>query len=397
VVASDQVEDVEGRSGWFEDDGEPVPKSVRDTLEASGLPAPGRRRAAEELWKEALESAAERADEAAAERLIWLTTALYDPSLELGSQQREEQAAMRAAVDSVTKVVSSARHHQLLAGLMSRAASRAGELTEAEAWLAACDPTSDEHECRASQRLAAAVLATRRGDLAAVQSLLGRSTRELPATRRYAAELALFAANALERSGKVSQAAALILGVSTTFGNDCARAVVRIAKAYERAGLELCPHGRRLGQLQYARATITRGFHWSNAWAMPVAVSTALLLVGLVGLFTKTESGPHVTGFALLALAASLWVRQVSRREARLRAYGAPSVARLQSVIPTSGETRQSLEYKLTLRVLVKEQWVSIKLNRLVHPRHAARFSAGAALPVRVDESNPRRLTFELD
>ena len=391
------MEEAEGRSGWFEDQGEPVPTSVRDTLEASGLPAPGRRRAAEELWKEALASAGERADETAAERLIWLTAALYDPSLELDGQQREELAAMRAAVDSVTKAISSARHRQLLAGLMSRAASRAGELTEAEAWLAACDPASDEHECRASQRLAAAVLATRRGDLAAVQSLLGRSTRQLPETRRYAAELALFAANALERSGKVPEAAALILGVSTTFGNDCARAVVRIAKAYQLAGLELCPEGRRLGQLQYARATITRGFHWYDAWGVPFTISTIILLVGLVGLLMGAESAPYTTGSALLMLGLSACVRQVGRREASLRAYGAPSVARLQSVIPTGGETHQSLEYKLTLRVLVKAQWVSVRVKRLVHPRHVARFSAGAAIPVRVDESNPRRLTFELD
>ena len=382
---------------WFEDEQASIPADLTNTLEASGLPAPGRHRAARELWEDALRAAEERGDESDCERLLWLTAALYDPSLELDAHHTEAWSELRNASERALKALPSERHRQLLSALRCRAACREGQLTEAEAWLAGCDPTSDDSECRASRRLAAAWLESRRGSFSGVVAELGGSRRELPDSRRFAAESALVAADALERTGQLEQATALVLGAPLTFGNDCARAMARLHAAYARAGIELCPRAIRVAQLRYARVVISRGFHWYDSWYAPLVIGAFVTLLGMVLLLTESDSGPGAFFGGLACIVASLWMRRVARREAELLAFGLPSVARLQSLTPTGRKVNHSFQFELSLRVFVKSQWVAVKVKKLVHPLHLSRFTPGAALPVRVDEATPQRLSFELD
>jgi hypothetical protein len=399
---------------WFDDQLQPVPPDVADAIEASGLPTPGRRELVSEFWQQALRELERSPGQALAERLLWLTASLYDPRISRGASSQDAYAELVADVERVLALLSPAspgrpaslaeqRHGQLLHGLLSRAACRAGELAAAEVWLAGCDPMSDDDDCRASQRLAVACLATRRGDFAKVLAVLDRALLDGIDSCRYAIELSLFRANALERTGDETQAFLLLrstLGRLRPWGS---RGMVQIHRAYAEAGIELCPASHARAQLEHALALSGNAPHWYNARLGLLVIGLLVLLIGVgiavAGGFADDEAGAvTATVFTAAVLVGTSYAGYRSAaRDARVRGLGLPSVARLQSATPTGSSVNDLHRVELALRVLVGTEWRPLRVRWLIHPLQMSRFVSGATLPVRVAEAEGKRVTLALE
>jgi hypothetical protein len=402
------------QGSWFVDQQEPVPRDVADAIEASGLPAPGRRERVSEFWQQALSELERSPDQALAERLLWLTASLYDPCTSGQASGEDAYTELVADVERVLELLSPTspgrptspseqRHGQILRGLLSRAASRAGELTAAEAWLAGCDPSSEDDDCRASQRLAVACLATRRGDFAKVLAVLDRALLDSVDSRRYEIELSLFRANALERTGDQRQAFSQLrsaLGRLRPWGS---RAMVQIHRAYAQAGIELCPASHATAQLEHALALSGSAPHWYNARLGLLLMGLLVLLIGggmvLAGGFADDRVGSIVALVftAGVLIGTSYAGHRSAMRDARVRGLGVPSVARLQRATPTGGSVNDMPRVELALRVLVGAEWRPVRVRWLIHPLQMSRFVSGATLPVRVAEGEGRRVSLALE
>jgi hypothetical protein len=326
---------------------------------------------------------------------VWLSASLYDPRIEPVSSPGEAYAELVTGIGNALEAVALPAHKHLLSALLARAAAGAGELDQASAWLGACDAELDETECRASLRLARAVVETHKGDLRRALDALGDASRDSFDSQRYLVDLALFRANALEQRGKIAEATTVLLGALTRTGTAGARRLVWLLEAHQRNGLELAPRSHPLARLQFAKASAARARHWYGGWVLSLAIGLITGTIGLFGWSLGVESAPSYTLIGVLGCGFALFLLAMARRDARLRAFGVPTVARIQSATPTGNRLNELHQFRLSLNVLAGVDWLPIVTKYHVHPIHLPRITPGTLLPARFRK--PRRLALELD
>ncbi len=204
------------------------PASLRSYLVAGKLPHQYVDHALAE-WRQTRDEVQAGGDYPSQERLYFLAVLLAGSFL----RQRDEQRR-RGVIESTLELLPSARHRQMLRGMLSRDAARAGDLQAAEDWLAPIEPYSDDIYVDSSYRISKAYLATVRGDWDQVVGLLGSSPEERPVAVTLADLAAVLRANAIERQGNVAAAAASLraAGVDESTANE-----VRS----DHDGLAFCP------------------------------------------------------------------------------------------------------------------------------------------------------------
>jgi uncharacterized Zn finger protein (UPF0148 family) len=182
-----------------------LPESLAPFLRGSELD-PRQATAAAQDWTVTRKMLEQTGEFAASERLFHLTL-LVAPT--------QEPERRRAMVENAVELLPDRRHRQILRAELTRLAVRASDLESAEQWLRPCNSRSSDLRMDTAYRIAAAYLATRRGDYLRVLALLGRSPGDIPIADGYDDEASALRANATEAmaggdSSGVQQARALL-------------------------------------------------------------------------------------------------------------------------------------------------------------------------------------------
>ncbi|MBI4953261.1 MAG: hypothetical protein HY908_14610 [Myxococcales bacterium] len=145
--------------------------------------------------------ASQPADVAAAERLVWLTMILSNTLTKSG-----DFASQRALFEAALEVLMLPRHRQTMRGYLARIAARHEDFDGAEAWLAGCDPGSEDLQSDSSYRISRAMIDTGRRRPQAVLEVLGGTFEEVPIMDAMDATATVLRANGWEKLGHPDRA-----------------------------------------------------------------------------------------------------------------------------------------------------------------------------------------------
>ena len=188
-----------------EQDGLPLrPPAEVAALMQDGKLAQAHADAAWAAWQTARTAAAHGGDFGAEERLYFLTLLLN----EAWSTHYPDKA--RPLLETALELMSSGRYRQVLRCELGRSAVRLGDVEAARAWLAPCNPYSDDIHADSAYRLAGAYCSAKASDAAGIQRNLGRDPTSVPIADQYDDEATLLRAHALELQGEVAQALTML-------------------------------------------------------------------------------------------------------------------------------------------------------------------------------------------
>lgn len=162
---------------------------------------------AEGLWRESLQRAQQGAKDLA-ERLYLLTVLLASALLVSDTATKRRR---RALLDTAMQELPDAKYGLTLRCFISMAATRAGDLEAAAAWLGRCNPQSPDLACHSDYVLARAQLAAAKRDWQEVLRMLGDRWDATPLALSRVASASLIRAEALERIGRVDDAVKQLL------------------------------------------------------------------------------------------------------------------------------------------------------------------------------------------
>lgn len=136
------------------------------------------------------------------------------------------ERARRAVLETAAEVLSDERHRHVLRCLLATYAAREGDTRAAEEWLSACNPRPVDLAMDSSYRLAAATVATVRGDHARTLAILGARADDIPVTSRDRLACALLRIDALERLERDEEATAALRTRIAEHGEASVRAAI---------------------------------------------------------------------------------------------------------------------------------------------------------------------------
>ena len=414
-------------------DGKPLqpPASLEGLIAADGTVPAWKVQEAVSIWQSARREVGETSSFEAAERLLFLTMVLANHFGEDNDLVRQ-----RAMFESALEVFFLPRHQQTMRGYLARCAARAGELEAAEAWLAPCDPRSDDLQTDSAYRFSRAFIDTARGEWDAVLRVLGHGPDDVPLMEEMDATAALFRANAWEKRGDVNRAVAL-LRAAMGEGAGARRAMERTVGRY--ADWKLCalsfPHAagqQRRDSVLQARNSPTGVIAWI---LLGVGGMLALTMIGLIlgtvvcvvlalismaapllagggeGAWAAGGTGAFAfgtTAFSLGVTAASLapfaiillWIgkrlRANARRTAELRERGVDAYGEVLDISTTGMSVNDVPQYRIKLKVTLEgKDPVEASVDKLLGPAAAARFQPGTVVPVLVDPEDPTRVDLD--
>jgi hypothetical protein len=386
------------------------PESLKGLLTPAGELAEWKVQEALEIWQATRRASAGGADFEAAERLVYLTMVLSNHYAGASDQMRQ-RAMLESALDALTLP----RHQQIVRGYLARSAARVGELDAAEAWLAPCDPRSDDLQMDSAWRLSRAFIDTARGDWRAAIEALGPP--EAPVTPEAATLMALLRANAWERSGDMGRAVQQVQALLDS-GAGVRIAVAKIIPLYE--DWQLCarsyPEASRAyrqvaGERAGARTAGGAGgiLFWVGALLVVIALGclAGAAVAGAVWLMQgKNLMGAVIalgaTGVSLLIPGGILLVMGFGFRKAeedarRIQERGVQAFAEIRSVQRTGMSVNDVPQYQLELTVQRKgEPPVSASTKLLLDFTAAAALQPGATVPVVVDPDDPSKVVLDM-
>jgi hypothetical protein len=222
-----------------------LPPSEIASLFVGERVAPSREAEARTQWQGLRGSLRAQTNEAIAQRFFMLTVALAELCFDKG-----ELLGQRALIESALSVIDSPHHAQVLRAQLARSALNAGEPHSAEAWLALCNPRSENLLADTAYRYARAYLDTTRRDFSAVILTLGSGG--VPLSDAYAPECAVLCANAWEQQLQQATAVDVLVSAKRELGPIARRRIRKFIDAHP--ALSLCPRSepeseRRAAQL----------------------------------------------------------------------------------------------------------------------------------------------------
>ncbi len=344
-------------------------------------------------------------DPAAAEALVVLTIGLAELLFDRG-----DLLGQRALIDSALAVTTEARHGQVMRAQLARSALKAGDIAAADAWLATCDPRSEDLLADTAYRFARAYIATARQDYRGVISVLGVGA-DVPLSHAYAPECAVLCANAWERSDQLAVAVDALTSVKRELGPLARRRTTRFIAAH--ATWQLCAR---------SEAEAERRMYDLDTLPMEGGTLGGLLVFGM-GVYSLLWAGSAVVaplGLAMLELDPDVQGFVIS-----LFAGGALGVLLtpigLLSLLAARGRTKQRTRGKAYAAYVLKNERLPsqgmgesmhIKLSLLITPDDApayyssietgiigvmaGNFEVGKLLIARVSKNNPHDYALEV-
>ncbi len=389
-------------------DGRPLPSppSLQALLEGGALP-PWKVSEAVAVWQSSRREAATTHSHDAAERVFFLTLLLAN----LWTEQ-SDFGRVRGVFESALDVLPLPRQKQMMRGALCRLAVRAGNLAEAEQWLAACDPRSDDLQSDSAWRLARAMVDTARGDFAAVLGVLGGRFVDVPVLDAMDPIAAVLRANAWERQGQPEAAVAALVEYFGRGGASGRSSVRKTVEAYP--ALHLCAatlvQAEQLYSARAAAAAVQRDTGGIHKVFVPLGAALVLAAVGASVAGWLGQRGVLDVSADLVAvvspmgvlgavfLVTGLVLARSAKRATYLRTQGLQGRGRITGVEATGVHINNVPQVRVLLEVTVPGHppyatSTKVLMNQSLLPY----LQVGAAVAVRANPQNVRDVLLETD
>lgn len=385
-----------------EQDGQPLlpPSGLEGLLKAGEIPA-YKEREAVELYLANKRELRDSTDPAAQTRLMFLTVILVN--------HFDDPVFKRALCETSLDAMPLQRHQQTMRGYLAREAARTGDLAAAEAWLAPCDPRSDDLEMDSTWRFTRATIALYAQDWAGVLEVLGSDPSEVPIADHSDVVTTVFRAHAHEQLGDVDRAARQLAEAM----NGKRRALEGMIA--HRPELKLCERSIGAARQQHAAHAAKHAGLMSGGGIGGVMLFAGLMTAGMgvvllaVGVWTLATGGPPdewagmmfgglVTLFVGGPVVGGMGLRSIlkARKAARIRTHGLAATGTVLGAERTGTEINNVPQMRLKLRVELegREPWEATTVL-LVPPQNQSILEVGKTLYVRVDPSNPAEVVLD--
>ncbi|MBI5537499.1 MAG: hypothetical protein HY898_32550 [Deltaproteobacteria bacterium] len=332
-----------------------------------------------------------------AERLFHLTRLLSDHLAVVREEMRR-----RALLETAMELLQAPRHRQVLRGALACNAARVGDLPAADAWLAGCNPRSDDIHVDTTWRFSKAYVCTARQDWKGVLQALGSRIGDVPLASGEEEACGMLRANAIERSGQVQQAAEQVFSIMSQSTRGAAALMQFLALNRE---LGLCPasfpHAKNRLDGNIAAEGTKRAIGQTGLVG-PIVGGVILSFVGTLmttsALFDPKAKSPiwglFAFGLLVLSLAVLVFVAGVRgnlrERRRRIRVYETGLDATLTVLDLKRGGKQQADEMKLIVHVPAEAPYEAKWVGHL-SPDEQVRAAPGCYLPAKVD---PQDRTF---
>ncbi|MCB9595427.1 MAG: hypothetical protein H6719_22090 [Sandaracinaceae bacterium] len=209
-----------------------------------------------------------------------------------------DERRRRAALETAVELLPDAGHRHVLRCMLAREAARARDFTAAEAWLAPANPRPTDLEQDTAYRLAAATLASARGDYPKVVELLGFGRDDVPLENRTEVACWILRIDALEHLGREADAIAEMNDLVKQWGVDRIRHTIGL-----HAPLTLCERsfGDAVGRAAAKQQANARGS--AEAEVRAIEVKLEQLSPSYGRLFSQLMIGTAILTF----LFGSVW------------------------------------------------------------------------------------------
>lgn len=380
-------------------DGRPMvpPPGVAHLFGSNGMIEPWKMQEALTVWQQTRAEVRATGSPAAAERLHFLTIVL---SSMLGTQG--EAHRQRALLESALDVAVLPRHRQALFSALARCAVREGDLAAAEAWIAACDPVSDDLETDSDFRLARAYIDTVRGNFPGVLAALGSGPTDVPLHDAVDGVCAILRANALERMGQVQAAVAMLLHFKQKAGDRMA--MQKVMEAHRQ--WHLCPQSYAIASQEHTRTAADQaamaasgGIHlvFVPLGALMMGVAAVCLVLIIAGVIPVAAAPGLLLGLGLTGTIFFLVGRGLKKsadRAKRLRLHGISGQAQVQGISPTG--TRINNVPMMKIDLLVQVQGLPpYTTSTTILQTAIAGIAPGMTVPIRADPQAPADVMIE--
>ncbi len=377
-----------------------IPQELQPLLSGGQL-VPWKEGEALAMWQATCRELANGSDYSSAELLYYLTIILSNHF-----SAKEDELRERALYESALEVLTLPRHRQLVRGLLARNAALAGDLDAAESWLAPCNPRSQDLESDSSWRVSRAEIETVRENWPGVLEVLGESIDQVPITATLDGKAIIQRANALERTGRVDEAASqltLFLNANGSMGLDAMRSILSV---YSDAGMDMCPESRRKAEENFSRRSGRIASQMANPGGcfgqIFALVGLMMLVMGLIFTFVLRPGGegPPLTAVLVPALVGIVFivigVRHIRAggRAAELYRNGIDGKATVVSLEPTGWRINEVPQYLLTMNVRIPDKDPYTATSKItLGESEKVLFSTGREINVKVDPRDPENVS----
>jgi hypothetical protein len=341
-----------------------LPPPGLETFLEGGTLAPHRVQEARMVWSATRRQlAASPSDIAAAERLIFLTAGLRN-----AATGTPDEANVRALLEGALEVMMLPRHRQFMRGHLARTATKAGQLAHAEAWLAGCDPSSEDLVADSAYRVSGAFLATAQRNPNVVLQLLGGSEQEVPVDDAMDPLATVLRANGWEKLGNLDGARAVLTTFMGRGGH--AAAVESVVRAMPPEW-NVCAQSFGGAQQQVRdvvgqRAASSGGGALIGYIVMGASVIPVLMLVNFIvqGMFFA----PMLAMLIFPAVFGTMGWRmvQTAKRSAEIARDGRRGRGVILGISPTGTRINGMPMMRIDVQVQVDGHMVNASVNRLM-------------------------------
>lgn len=380
-------------------DGRPMtpPPGVAHLFGPAGTIEPWKVQEALAVWQQTRNEVRATGSPSAAERLHFLTIVLASMMGMQGEAHRQ-----RALLESALDVAALPRHRQALFSSLSRCAVREGDLPAAEAWLAACDPLSDDLETDSDFRLARAYIDTVRGNFVGVLSVLGAGPTDVPLHDAVDGVCAILRANALERTGQAQAAVAMLLHFKQRAGDRMA--MQRVMEAHRH--WNLCPYSYAIASQEHTRTAADQaamaasgGIHvvFIPVGALLMVVAGVCVLLMIPGVIPLAAAPGIVLGGGLTGTIFFLIGRGLKKsadRAKHLRLHGVLGQGDIQGISPTGTRINNVPMVKVDMVIRLPGA-APYTASTTVLQTAVPGIAPGMSVPVRADPQNPSDVMIE--
>ncbi|NVB43144.1 hypothetical protein G6O69_35300 [Pseudenhygromyxa sp. WMMC2535] len=375
------------------------PQSLRRLL-AGSVFAPAKVQEAFAIYQATRKEVKTTGSPDAAERLFFLTLIANNYYV-----LNDEPDRRRAILETSLEVLYLPRHKQVLRATLATAAAKERDLQAAEAWLAPCDPRSDDLESDSAYRAARAFIDTLRGDYENVLAVLGAADDQIPIHDARDPVCAVLRANALERRGDIEGAVAAL---SARMGKESANGRVAMEAFVQRyPALSLCPlslpqatalHTERAVALA-SRSTGAGTGNVLYGLGLLMLVPTGICLVGglFLGWAGAIPAGLSIGFTGLLLAGMGKGLRKSGEQAVYLRRHGLPARGRLEQIETTGTEINGVPLMALTVTITRDDQApYQASFRQLVPSGLQGQLQPGVELPLRVHPDKPGEVMLEM-
>jgi hypothetical protein len=329
-------------------------------------------------------------DTAAGERLSFLTVAISNQLADLPNPELQQRAIFEGALEAIPIP----RHRQVMRGMLARRAAKSGDIASAQAWLAGCDPTSQELMTDSAYRVSLAYIATMANDPATVVRMVGRTQNEVPTEDSMDAMTAILRANAVEKLGDVQGATALLMQFAGGHGFGVVDTFVKLFPAH----LQVCARAIAAAQGQHRQQVVSSAGSGSwIGWVILFAGLTPAFIV--IPLIIAGEAPIFALIFAIIFPVAfggwGLKMIKAAKRSKIIAQTGVRGTGRILAVNLTGTYINNVPQMRIDMQVTVPGRPpVQASCTKLLQPQHAAGL-AGREVNVMWSPAYPNEVVLE--